>query len=530
MKRIKNLSGLMGIVFTCLILLNVNIYAGGSGLLLNEVESDPPNDVGDRCQYVEILGSPGATVPANTYFISINSDSSNFGFLNTVVDISGQTLGSNGTLTLINTVGGACPNRNFDAGTTVLEYFSGTTLGQGSEGFYVVQSATTLSAGQDLDANDDGAADVSISYDDGFNYIFNPDEQFVYGPGPNLVETLFGDVPDAATRFPGNTSANSASAWYSGELAATPEETTAYAAPFSANFPNGGMLTPGGANVPQGPSNVRSRADFDGDGRTDLSVFRPSEGNWYLFGSTAGFSVINWGLSGDSLVPGDYDGDGTTDTAIFRPTDTPGVGDFYILNSNGFTFSGAEWGSTGDLPVVGDYDGDGKADIAIFRPSDNTWYILNSGGGTTFTAFGQSGDVPLVADWDGDGKADLTVKRGITWISSLSGGGSVNVDFGEATDLPVQADYDGDDKDDIAVFRPSSGTWFALLSSNGSTATIPFGAMGDVPVPGDYDGDGTDDQAIYRNGEWWVNASTAGVSVNNFGLGTDLPIPAEYLP
>src|SRR5206468_2852945 len=27
---------------------------------------------------------------------------------------------------------------------------------------------------------------------------------------------------------------------------------------------------------------ARSRADFDGDGRTDVSVFRPSEGNWYI--------------------------------------------------------------------------------------------------------------------------------------------------------------------------------------------------------------------------------------------------------
>ncbi len=66
-----------------------------------------------------------------------------------------------------------------------------------------------------------------------------------------------------------------------------------------------------------GPS-VRSRADFDGDGRTDISVFRPSEGNWYLDRSTAGFSVVNWGLSSDIITPGDFDGDNKADTAIFR--------------------------------------------------------------------------------------------------------------------------------------------------------------------------------------------------------------------
>src|SRR5690606_6039891 len=39
---------------------------------------------------------------------------------------------------------------------------------------------------------------------------------------------------------------------------------------------------------PSAPSD--SRADFDGDGRTDVSVFRGSEGNWYLNQSTDGFA------------------------------------------------------------------------------------------------------------------------------------------------------------------------------------------------------------------------------------------------
>ncbi len=278
------------------------------------------------------------------------------------------------------------------------------------------------------------------------------------------------------------------------------------------------------------PTTVRSRADFDGDGKTDLSVFRPSEGNWYLNRSTAGFSVINWGNATDALVPGDYDGDGKADTAIFRASNTGGVPDFYILNSNGFTLSGLEWGVPNDIPVAGDFDGDGKTDIAVFRPSNNVWYILNSGGGVSFTPYGQAGDIPLVADWDGDGKSDLSVKRGNTWLAALSNGGSVNVNFGLAGDLPVHADYDGDNKDDIAVFRPSNGTWYALKSSDGMTSIITFGTNGDVPVPGDYDGDGKDDQAIYRNGTWWVNASTSGASATNFGLMTDKPIPKQYLP
>ncbi len=275
-----------------------------------------------------------------------------------------------------------------------------------------------------------------------------------------------------------------------------------------------------------------SRADFDGDGRTDLSVFRPTEGNWYLQKSTDGFAGINWGTAGDVLVPGDYDGDGKADTAVFRASNTMGVADFYVLMSNGFTFSGYEWGSTGDIPVVGDYDGDDKTDVAVFRPSDNTWYIINSGGSpaNTVTVFGQAGDLPVVGDFNGDGTDDLTVYRSGTWMSQLSGGGTQNTTLGTAGDLLVPADYDGDDKDDAAIFRPSTGEWIYIASNGGATVTTPWGASGDVPVPGDYDGDGTDDFAIYRNGQWWLLQSTSGASVSSFGLSSDSPVPNAYIP
>ena len=276
----------------------------------------------------------------------------------------------------------------------------------------------------------------------------------------------------------------------------------------------------------------RSRADFDGDGKTDLSVFRPSGGDWYVNGSTNGFSVIHWGISTDVLVPGDYDGDGKTDTATFRANDTAGVSDFYILNSNGFTLTGLEWGSTGDIPVAGDYDGDNTTDVAVFRPSTGSWFILKSGGGATITTFGQNGDVPVAGDFDGDGKSDLTVYRNGQWISQPSGGAAVTTkSFGLAGDILTPADYDGDNIDDIAVFRPSNGVWYILKTTGGGAATfVQFGQNGDVPAPGDYDGDGSYDIAIYRDGIWYINASTSGTSVFSFGLSSDRPIPKQYVP
>ena len=275
---------------------------------------------------------------------------------------------------------------------------------------------------------------------------------------------------------------------------------------------------------------VRSRADFDGDGKTDLSVFR--SGTWYLNESTAGFVAFGWGAASDTLTPGDFDGDGKTDAAVFRANADPAQPDFYILNSNGFTVTGASWGIAGDIPVVADYNNDGKSDIAVYRPSNNTWYVLNSGGGATTTVFGQAGDVPVAGNFGGSANADLTVFRSSTnsWVTQINGGGTLNFVHGQAGDILVPADYDGDNIDDRAVFRPSTGQWFVLKSTDGTVSITSWGNSTDVPVPGDYDGDGKDDLAVYRNGQWWLNRSTAGTTVQSFGLAGDTPVPRRYLP
>ena len=135
--------------------------------------------------------------------------------------------------------------------------------------------------------------------------------------------------------------------------------------------------------------NRTSTADFDGDGRTDISVFRPSDGIWYVLeSSTNTFTATQFGTSGDRVVPGDYDGDGQTDIAVFRPTDS----NWYIQRSSDSGLTIMNWGLSTDRPVPGDYDGDGRTDIAVYR--NGTWYIVQSSGGFSYQQFGLESDIP----------------------------------------------------------------------------------------------------------------------------------------
>ena len=272
--------------------------------------------------------------------------------------------------------------------------------------------------------------------------------------------------------------------------------------------------------------------DFDGDGKTDLAIFRPSVGEWwYLKSSNGGNYAGQFGSSSDKLVPGDFTGDGKTDIAVFRPS----TGEWYILRSEDGSYYSFPFGSNGDTPAVGDFDADGKADQWIFRSSSATWFIRRSSdGGTTIQQFGANGDVPTVADYDGDGKADLAIWRpavGQWWIqrSTL---GTIAFQFGNSSDKPVQGDYTGDGKADAAVWRPSTGEWFVLRSENQSYYSFPFGAAGDTPAPGDYDGDGKFDAAIFRpsNSTWFVQRSAAGTLIQAFGASGDKPVPASFIP
>jgi hypothetical protein len=282
--------------------------------------------------------------------------------------------------------------------------------------------------------------------------------------------------------------------------------------------------------------------DFDGDGKTDLSVWRGLQGNWLIRLSQSGLLASElWGASYDPFndipVPGDYDGDGRYDLAVWRPT----TGTWYVVNSATSARTIKLWGILGDIPVPGDYDGDGKTDFAVWRGQEGGWYIVRSSDGTVQavkwgTQLAPFNDLPVPADYDGDGKTDIAVFRrseGVWYIIRSSTNSIQTQAWGLGTDTTVPGDYDGDGKHDIAVWRGSDTNWYILRSSDGQVISKSWGTpadpYNDIPVPGDYDGDGKLDIAVWRplDGTWNVIRSSDGqFLIQAHGQKGDTPAPA----
>lgn len=262
-------------------------------------------------------------------------------------------------------------------------------------------------------------------------------------------------------------------------------------------------------------------ADFDGDGRADIAIYRPNTAQWiYRQSSNIVVESTTWGLAGGADIPvnGDFDGDGFSDPAVYRPS----TAQWFVKGSVNNDFSVITWGLAGgaDVPVPADYDGDGATDRAIFRPSTAQWIIRKSSTGTaqveTWGVQLTAGEVPVPGDYDGDTMADVAIYRRSTaqWIVKRSSDGATSViTWGEAggADVPIVADLDGDKRADRVVYRPSTSQWFAYLSNTGTASVVTWGAAGttDVPVAADWDRDGKSDPAVFRisSGQWFVKLS-----------------------
>ena len=276
--------------------------------------------------------------------------------------------------------------------------------------------------------------------------------------------------------------------------------------------------------------------DYDGDGTSDFAVTRwGAQGltSWYIYrnnGSGTAHSYAQFGRGAgtnraftglgiqDIVLPADYDGDGKTDIAVYRSGtfNPPGTGStFHIINSSDNTVRSEQWGANNDIAnIMGDYDGDGKADLAVWRqgttaePQSFYYVKKSSDGGMMAIPWGQRGDRAVLGDFDGDGKMDFSVARidattgeAVLYTRQSSNNQMTATDLNYPFLFIVPADYDGDGKTDIATINNSLDKflWRITRSSDGVTEAIESGRYStDYPAPGDYNGDGKADIAVFR--------------------------------
>lgn len=227
-----------------------------SFLILNEVNADTPSETTNRCQYVELRGTPGLVINPGTWFLSVEGQAGSFGRVNWAVNLGLVVVGPNGTVSLAN-LSDPCPGRLFSSGTKLVDVSAANVGGFGTdtESYMLISAPIQNSFFQndDVDVNNDGFLDAGrlITPIDGIATVSNTITQASYAPlvftGPSSNQ------PDAFTRFVGNLTPLSPPAWFYGELAEFPDSTTQYVAPLSPNAPLCPILTPGNQNgQPQG--------------------------------------------------------------------------------------------------------------------------------------------------------------------------------------------------------------------------------------------------------------------------------------
>ena len=240
--------------------------------------------------------------------------------------------------------------------------------------------------------------------------------------------------------------------------------------------------------------------DYDSDNKADITTFQtdnpnyPGKGVWQILQSSDNsLRTVQWGLSGDIPLAINIDRNNTSDLGVFRPSN----GTWYVYrmgdiikpladNFGGQTILTIQWGTIGDRPLAGDFNNDGIDELIAFRPSEGNWYIYDyANNNYQVLHWGLNGDIPIARDFDGDGKVDITVYRpseGTWYIRSSLDNSLIVRRFGLSEDIPVPADFDKDSVADIAVFRPSNGTWYILRSSDNSFFAAQFGLNGDIPA------------------------------------------------
>ncbi len=551
-----------------------------SAQLINELDINP-GGTDQPCEYIELRGTPGAIIE-NVHFVAFEGDAAPSGTADFVVTFAspGPAFGSNGLIVVTGTV--ACGARTYPPETTRLQTAlldAANGLENGTISFLLISSTTAITPATDYDTDNNGTLEglpAGATVLDAVAWTDGDAGDIMYG---GVTLTAAGGTIGASTRFPSNTTANSAAAWYGGAMTGTNDATTYSPTVRTANFPSDGALTPGAPNVgtPGGggtglaksftgylngaqevPVNASTAKGF---GRVTLNEAETSITVSVSYGSAAAplsSNVISGHIHGPAapgvnapvlfdLAPAGGAAFGSVSNVTFSITPAQvanlKAGLFYF-NIHTVNFPGGE--IRGQILVprsVVDFNGDGRTDFVVVRAaggagSQLTW-LTSFAGGNPFASrdWGVNGDLILAGDYDGDAIDDITVYRASegTFYVIQSATLTMRIEqLGQSGDNPrIVGDYDGDGRDDLAVYRSGAqSTWFYKTSPSAVFTAVDWGQTGDFPAPGDYDGDGKSDFVIQRadggNGRFWKRLSGGTFSTELFGLSNDSIVPGDY--
>lgn len=216
--------------------------------------------------------------------------------------------------------------------------------------------------------------------------------------------------------------------------------------------------------------------------------------------------VAPYGLTSDIPISGDWDGDGATEVGVFRPSNHT----FYLASHGSYPGAVISFGYPNgeDVPIVGDWTGTGKSQVGIYRRSMGQFFLCLDNNtpypGRTFT-FGPPDSIPIAGYWNGRGApADVGIFDPASATFTLRNSPVKPFVFGYGSDVPIVGDWNGDGLDDVGVFRGTASTFFLRNPSSG-TATINYGQPGDVPVTGDWGHLGRSSIGFFRGNEFHLN-------------------------
>lgn len=218
-------------------------------VLLSELKVNPPGDDAPH-EFIELRGSPGAQLEG-IYLVVIEGDAgADPGTARMVVDLTGASLGANGTLVI------AAPGHVYSVPASAAMLLdsqlntAGGALGNGSVSFFLAASPELIDEGEDLDGGDNGVLeeldDEGVVVIDAVAWSDGDTNDVLYG---GVVLEQREGTPDAATRLSNNSTRLSAAAWFCGDLNGSDPASLAYHGQnVSTNFPAGTPLSPGGLN------------------------------------------------------------------------------------------------------------------------------------------------------------------------------------------------------------------------------------------------------------------------------------------